>query len=279
MAKGTYGSILLATQRPRRHLRAGRRPATPRSSRSRPSSRTASATAPSATPPATWSASRSSARHGQQRRHDEQGPELRTARRTERTRRQPRPDPRAGRAGEQPQGRQRRDPEAPADGVHRRLRLGQELAGVRHHRRRVAADDQRDLQRVRAGLHAEPGPPGGRPARGPDDGDHRRPGADGRQPPLHGRHRHRRQRDAADPVQPARRAVRRAADGLLLQRPHAQGERRHVHGQGRPGREERRAGTPSTSAACARAARAWATSATSTSPRCTTRPSRSARAR
>ena len=30
-------------------------------------------------------------------------------------------------------------PEAPADGVHRRLRLGQELAGVRHDRRRVAA--------------------------------------------------------------------------------------------------------------------------------------------
>ena len=42
-------------------------------------------------------------------------------------------------------------------------------------------------------------------ARGPDDRDHRRPGADGRQPALHGRHRHRRQRDAADPVQPARR--------------------------------------------------------------------------
>ena len=47
-------------QRPRRHLRAARRPATPRSSRSRPSSRTASATARSATPRATWSASRSS---------------------------------------------------------------------------------------------------------------------------------------------------------------------------------------------------------------------------
>ena len=71
--------------------------------------------------------------------------------------RQPRPDPRAGRAREQPQGRQRRDPEAPADGVHRRLRLGQELAGVRHDRRRVAAADQRDLQRLRAGLHADAG--------------------------------------------------------------------------------------------------------------------------
>ena len=33
-------------------------------------------------------------------------------------------------------------------------------------------------------------------------------------------------------------AVRRAADGLLLQRPHAQGERGDVHRQGRPRREE-----------------------------------------
>ena len=95
-------------------------------------------------------------------------------------RRQPRPDPRARRAREQPQGRQRRDPEAPADGVHRRLRLGQELAGVRHDRRRVAAADQRDLQRVRAGLHADAGAARGRRARRADDRDHRRPGADGR---------------------------------------------------------------------------------------------------
>ena len=140
-----------------------------------------------------------------------------------------------GRAGEQPQGHQRRDPQAPADGVHRRLRLGQELAGVRHDRRRVAADDQRDLQRVRAGLHADAGAARGRPARGPDDGDHRRPGADGRQPPLHRRHRHRRQRDAAHPVQPARQAARRPAHRLLLQRPDADGERGDDHRQGRPG--------------------------------------------
>ena len=109
-----------------------------------------------------------------------------------------------GRAREQPQGRQRRDPEAPADGVHRRLRLGQELAGVRHDRRGVAAADQRDLQRLRAGLHADAGAARGRRARRADDRDHRRPGADGRRPPLHGRHRHRRQRDAAHPLQPAR---------------------------------------------------------------------------
>ncbi|CAA9566362.1 MAG: Excinuclease ABC subunit A paralog of unknown function, partial [uncultured Thermomicrobiales bacterium] len=66
--------------------------------------------------------------------------------------RPPRSDPRPGRAREQPQGRQRRDPKAPADGLHRRLRLGQELAGVRHDRRGVAAADQRDLQRLRPGL-------------------------------------------------------------------------------------------------------------------------------
>ena len=144
-------------------------------------------------------------------------------------RRQPRPDPRAGRAREQPQGRQRRDPEAPADGVHRRLRLGQELAGVRHDRRGVAADDQRDLQRLRAGLHADAVAAGGRPPGWPDDGDHRGPGADGLQPPLHRRHRHRRQRDAAHPLQPAREAAHRPSDRLLVQRPDADGERGDEH--------------------------------------------------
>ncbi len=49
--------------------------------------------------------------------------------------------------------------EAPADGVHRCLRVGQELAGVRHRRRGVATADQRDLQRLRAGLHADAGAP------------------------------------------------------------------------------------------------------------------------
>ena len=132
--------------------------------------------------------------------------------------RQPRRDPRARRAREQPQGRQRRDPEAPADGVHRRLRLGQELAGVRHDRRGVAAADQRDLQRLRAGLHADAGAARGRRPRGADDRDHRRPGADGRRRPLHGRHRHRRQRDAAHPLQPAREAAHRLAQRVLLQR-------------------------------------------------------------
>ena len=127
---------------------------------------------------------------------------------------------------EQPQGRQRRDPQAPADGLHRRLGLGQELAGVRHDRRGVAATDQRDLQRLRAGIHADAGAARGRRARRADGRDRRRPAADGRRRPLHGRHGHGRQRDAADPLQPARAAAHRLAQCLLLQRPLGPSERR-----------------------------------------------------
>ena len=108
--------------------------------------------------------------------------------------------------------------------------LGQELAGLRHDRRRVAAADQRDLQRLRAGLHADAGPARRRRARRPDHRDHRRPGADGRQLALHGRHRDRRQRDAAHPLQPARAAAHRLAQRVLVQRPLGPGERRHHRG-------------------------------------------------
>ncbi len=96
-----------------------------------------------------------------------------------------------------------------------------------HDRRRVAADDQRDLQRLRPGLHAVAGPARRRPPRGADDGDHRRPGADGRQPALDRRHRDRRQRHAADPLQPHRDPAHRAADRLRLQRPDPGRERGH----------------------------------------------------
>ena len=85
----------------------------------------------------------------------------------------------------------------------------------------------------------------------------------GRRPPLHGRHRHRRQRDAAHPVQPARGAAHRLAQRVLLQRPLGprrsgaitveRGNRRTVQGA--------RFSRP---AACARAARAGARSPTST---------------
>ena len=211
-------------------------------------------------------------------RHDEHGHEDGHAVACAARCRQPRPDPRARRAREQPQGRQHRDPEAPADGVHRRLRLGQELAGVRHDRRGVAAADQRDLQRLRAGLHADAGAARGRRARRADDRDHRRPGADGRRPPLHGRHRHRRQRDAAHPLQPARAAAHRLAQRVLLQRRlghgRAAGSRSSAATRPRPRR--RPSAAP---AACARAARAGARSPTSTCPRSTTTASRSTRAR
>ena len=175
----------------------------------------------------------------------------------------PRPDPGARGPGEQPQGRQRRDPEAAADGLHRGVRLGQELAGVRHHRRRVAADDQRDLQRLRPGLHADAGPARRRRAGGADHRDHRRPGADGGRPAVHGRHRDRRQRDAADPVQPARQAAHRLAAGLLVQRRLDQRRRRGDRSSG-AARRSRSGATSASPAACARAARAAARSPTST---------------
>ncbi len=178
------------------------------------------------------------------------GPDAGAARRRSAPGGQPRPDPGARRAREQPPRRHRRDPEAPADRVHRCLRLGQELAGVRHDRRGVAAPDQRDLQRLRAGLHADPGPPRRRRPRRADHRDHRRPGADGRQPPLHGRHRHRRQRDAAHPVQPARAAAHRLAPGVLLQRRLDQRRRRghlrarRAEGEGAPRLQHHRRHVP-----------------------------------
>jgi hypothetical protein len=129
-------------------------------------------------------------------------------------------------------------------------------------RPRVAADDQRDLQRVRAGLHADPGPPRRRRARGPDHGHHRRPGADGREP-----------RSTVGTATDANAMLR-----ILFSRvgkpyvgsPNAfsfnvasvSGRAGQV-GEGR--REARRRSAPSPSpAACARAARAWARSPTST---------------
>src|SRR3712207_8098168 len=60
-------------------------------------------------------------------RHDEHGHEDGYAVACAARCRQPRSDPRAGRAREQPQGRQRRDPEAPADGVHRQDRKSTRL--------------------------------------------------------------------------------------------------------------------------------------------------------
>ena len=138
----------------------------------------------------------------------------------------PRSDPRARRAREQPQGRQRRAPEAPADGVHRRVRLGQELAGVRHDRRRSQRLINETYSAFVQGFMPTHGAARGRRPRRPDDRDPRRPGADGLEPTLHRRHRHRRQRDAAHPLQPARAAAHRLAQRLLVQRPIGAGHRR-----------------------------------------------------
>ena len=100
----------------------------------------------------------------------------------------------------------------------------------------------------------------------------------GVQPPLDRRHRHRRQRDAAHPLQPAREAAHRPAQRVLLQRRLGHGERRRSRSSAAARRGPRR--RPSAApAACARAARAWARSPTSTCPRCTTTASRSTRAR
>ena len=133
-------------------------------------------------------------------------------------RRQPRHDRGTRSAGEQPRRRLGRHPQAPAHRLHRRLRLGQVVTRLRHHRRRVPAPDQRDLQRVPPVVHAEPvNRPDVDSLRNLGAGHRGRPGADGRQLPLHRRHRHRRVRHAADPLQPARRAARRRRRRVQLQ--------------------------------------------------------------
>ena len=156
--------------------------------------------------------------------------------------------------------------------------LGQEFARVRHDRRRVTAVDQRDVQRVRAGLHADDGPARCRRAGGTDDGDPRRPGADGRQPPVDRRHGHGCQRHAADRLQPPRQAVHRLAAGVLVQ--HRDHQRRRG-GDVREGRQEdsARSVRSRAPAACAPGARAWVRSPTSTCPSSTTTASRSTRVR
>lgn len=101
--------------------------------------------------------------------------------------RHPRPHPGAGCPCEQSEGCQRRHSEAPFERLHGRVRIGQEFPGVRDDRGRVTATDQRDVQRVRAGLHAQCGPPGGRCSRWSDDGDHRGSGTDRGERAIHRR--------------------------------------------------------------------------------------------
>jgi excinuclease UvrABC ATPase subunit len=98
-----------------------------------------------------------------------------------------------------------------------RLGLGQELARLRDDRRGVAAADQRDLQRLRSGLHAD--------ARAADvdvlEGlttaivvDRRRLGADPRSTVGSATDAN----AAADPLLPARAAARRLAAGVDVER-------------------------------------------------------------
>ena len=161
-----------------------------------------------------------------------------------------------GRPREQPPQRQPRHPEAAPHGVHGRLGLGQELARLPDDRRRVPAADQRDLQRVRPGVHGDAGAPGRRLAGGPDDRDHRRPGADGRERPLDRRDRDRRQRAAADGVQPA--SASRTSAGPRPSR--STSPRSAARGRSRWSavRAQTESGSSASSAACAPGARAWA---------------------
>ena len=93
----------------------------------------------------------------------------------------------------------------------------------------IAAESQRMINETYSafvqGFMPTTGAARGRRTRRPDDRDHRRSGADGLQPPLHGRHRHRRQRDAAHPLQPARAAAHRVAQRVLVQRAVGEGQR------------------------------------------------------
>ncbi len=105
----------------------------------------------------------------------------------------------------------------------------------------IAAESQRMINETYSafvqGFMPTAGAAGRRRAGGPDDGDHRRPGADGRQRPLHRRDRDRRQRHAADPVQPARPAAHRLGPGVLVQRRLDQRRRRRHDREGRHDRQ------------------------------------------
>jgi energy-coupling factor transporter ATP-binding protein EcfA2 len=104
----------------------------------------------------------------------------------------------------------------------------------------IAAESQRLINETYSafvqGFMPTAGAARGRRPRRADHRDHRRPGADGRRPPLHGRHRHGRGRDAAHPLQPARAAAHRLAQGVLLQR---RLDQRGGRGHARARRQER----------------------------------------
>ncbi len=99
----------------------------------------------------------------------------------------PRPHRRAGRPRAQPQGRRPRPAPRRADRVHRTVRFGQVVAGVRHHLRRGPAPLRRVAVGLRAPVPRADGQAGRRLHRGAVAGDLHRPEVDLPQPAFHGR--------------------------------------------------------------------------------------------
>ena len=115
------------------------------------------------------------------------------------------PHPR--RAHAQSQEPEPRPAAAPADRHHRPLRLGQELARVRHAVRGRAAPLRRVAVGVRAAVPAADGQARRRPDRRPVAGDLHRAEGDVAQPALDRGHRHRDPRLPAPPLRARRRSV------------------------------------------------------------------------
>ena len=140
-----------------------------------------------------------------------------------------------GRPREQPQGHLAADPEAPDHDLHGRVRIGEVVGRVRHHRDRGAAPALRELQPVHPQLPAALSAARGGRHREPEHGGHRRPEAARRRIDLDGRHDHRHLHRAATALLQARRAPRRLLERVLVQRPTG-----HVPRMQRPGQEDRR---------------------------------------
>ena len=193
-------------------------------------------------------------------------------------------DPHPRRAHAQPQEHQPRPAAPPADRHHRAVRLGQELARVRHALRRRPAPLRRVAVGVRAAVPAAHGEARRRPDRGPVAGDLDRAEGDVAQPALDGRHGHRDPRLPAPAVRARRRPVlprpsraeARRADDLADGRPRARAARGHeAHDpragrrqpQGRAARPLRRAARARASCACASTARCTRSTPCRSSPR------------
>ena len=116
-------------------------------------------------------------------------------------------DPHSRRTHAQPQEHQPRPAAAPADRHHRAVRLGQELARVRHALRRRPAPLRRVAVGVRAAVPAADGEARRRPDRGPVAGDLDRAEGDVAQPALDGGHGHRDPRLPAPALRARRRSV------------------------------------------------------------------------